>query len=586
MSKQLKYIPWQGWEEVEKIGEGSFGAVYKIKHSLLGTEEYAALKVISVPWNKSNIKSMRAEGMDDEAITKSIKDEADNVLNEYKNLLALQGTPNIVHCKMVHCEEHSDAKGYDIYILMELLTPLLERVNELKGVEKQVIRFGMEMCDALVACENKGILHRDIKPENVFVSETGIYKLGDFGIARSMDHTTYATQGVGTPSYMAPEVDNGEKYSKQADIYSLGIMLYWLLNEGRIPFLPLPPKPVTGTDRQTALKRRKNGEQIPAPKNGSKELQAIVLKACSFDPKDRYQSAREMLEALKQLSADVAEPEFEQQPTPDGQEEPEENTVGPVFTQKSSNGEEETNRTVGPQFPHKRKVIDEPEPERHHMRKGFAYILCLLGVIAIVSTIALSGNKNKTKVTIPVVLHQHEWREANYNNPKTCITCGEIEGSKKEPTARLQLADIIEFSTATSVMEQRGIEDFGPDNLYDQNTLTYWVEGADGSGIGESAKLHFNSTYAIKELTFLVGSQYQVDSTYFTMHNRPSKLKLHFSDGTSESIYLQDTSDYQTVILSEYHYSTYVEITIEEVYAGTHWNETPFAEVDVLAYNP
>lgn len=301
MSNELMYIPWPGWEKVRKIGEGSFGTVYEIKHDLIKGEERAALKVLSIPRNESEIKSMRAEGQDVESITQTIKDQAGNVEEEYKSMLELEGAPNIVRCNGVYSNAHKDGLGYDIYIMMELLTPLLDQVNNLIETESHIVQFGIDMCHALVACEKKGILHRDIKPENVFVSRDGIFKLGDFGVARSLDHTTYATKGVGTAPYMAPEIANGNEYNKQADIYSLGIMLYWLLNKRRTPFLPLPPEGIRTSDRENAFRRRCDGEQIPEPVDGSKELKRIVLKACAFNLADRYQSAQDMLEDLQDL---------------------------------------------------------------------------------------------------------------------------------------------------------------------------------------------------------------------------------------------------------------------------------------------
>ena len=301
MAPTLNHIPWPGWEVVRKIGAGSFGTVYEIRHDLINGEERAALKVISIPQNEGEIKSMRAEGQDAASITQTIKDRAGSIVGEYNSMRELEGTPNIVRCSGVHHEPRSNGFGYDIYIMMELLTPLLDRVDELIDTETQVIRFGMDMCNALIACEQKGILHRDIKPENVFVSRDGIFKLGDFGVARPFDHTTYATKGVGTPPYMAPEVARGRKYNKQADIYSLGIMLYWLLNKRRTPFLPLPPARIQQSDRETAFVMRCSGKQIPEPDSGSAELKRIVLKACAFDPADRFVSAEEMLRELESI---------------------------------------------------------------------------------------------------------------------------------------------------------------------------------------------------------------------------------------------------------------------------------------------
>ena len=109
---------------------------------------------------------------------------------------------------------------------------------------------------------------------------------------------------------MAPEVYKSQPYGAAADQYSLGMVLYWLLNERRTPFLPLPSavKVTTVTMEDAARKRRFDGEQIPPPAHGSKQLQAITLRACAYDPKNRFASAAEMLESLKALKNGSASP--------------------------------------------------------------------------------------------------------------------------------------------------------------------------------------------------------------------------------------------------------------------------------------
>ena len=397
---ELKYIPWPGWEMVREIGSGTFGTVYEIKHDLITEEEHAALKVLSVPQNESEIKSMRSEGLKADEITQTVKDQAGRILREYKNLSELQGAPNIVRCNAVHHEMHKDGIGVDVYILMELLIPLLDKADELLQTEAQIIDFAIDMCHALIACEEKKILHRDIKPENIFVSKEGVYKLGDFGVARNLDHTTYGTKGMGTPSYMAPEVANGGAYNKQADIYSLGIVLYWLLNKRRTPFLPLPPKGIRVSDREEALTRRCSGEPIPAPVNGSKELKRIVLKACAFDLKDRYQSAADLLVDLSALAgvqptvvspmpdtredgsdtnADGIEEEAICGPVFDevSEDQNTDETVGPVFIPSTENKSEDQERTVGPMFTPK----DKPQPPKKKKRVWPIVVVAMLAVI-------------------------------------------------------------------------------------------------------------------------------------------------------------------------------------------------------------
>ena len=215
----------------------------------------------------------------------------------------LSGNTNIVNCHDVLDIAHENDPGWDIYIRMELLTPLLRHLGNASIVpDEQVIRIGRDLCNALVLCEKRRIIHRDIKPQNIFVSEVGDYKLGDFGIARIKEGTETGTMRIGTYDYMAPEVYSGSKYNHTVDIYSLGLVLYWLLNERRGPFLDLSVPP-TDAERSSARSRRMSGEPLPPPAHGSTALQSILLKACAFLPQDRYQGAEELLSDLVLLGA-------------------------------------------------------------------------------------------------------------------------------------------------------------------------------------------------------------------------------------------------------------------------------------------
>lgn len=184
---------------------------------------------------------------------------------------------------------------------MELLTPLQKVTKERLLSEEEVIKLGKDICKALILCESRNIIHRDIKPDNIMISQFGDYKLGDFGVSKVMSHTTGATM-TGTEGYMAPEVLHIEKYGKEVDIYSLGIVMYWLLNNRRMPFIGADEKVTLVNVNQAAI-RRYQGEKIPAPKNGSDELKKIVLKACEYKPKDRYLTAQEMYDALEEIGS-------------------------------------------------------------------------------------------------------------------------------------------------------------------------------------------------------------------------------------------------------------------------------------------
>ena len=295
------------WTLVKLLGEGAYGKVYEAHREDFGTTYTAAIKVMTIPQSQSEVESARAEGMDEESVTAYFRSLVGDVVQEFALMSELKGTANIVSYEDHSVTEHSQGVGWDILIRMELLTPMIRYMEKHPMMRSDVIKLGIDMCKALELCQRYNIIHRDIKPENIFVSRTGDYKLGDFGVARTLERTTGGLSKKGTYTYMAPEIYRDEKYGSTVDIYSLGIVLYRLLNNNRAPFLPQPPQPITHSDRERALVRRFSGEPLPPPVNAEGRLSEIVLKACAFDPKDRYSSPLQMrmeLEAIQYQRAD------------------------------------------------------------------------------------------------------------------------------------------------------------------------------------------------------------------------------------------------------------------------------------------
>ena len=293
MAQQFPDVRFPGWEVIRKLGEGSFGGVYEIYRTLPdGRVEKAALKKLTVPKDNSEIRELYSQSFSKENITAHYKDQMRELVNEYTLTQELNGCRNVVACHDVQCVQHADGIGWDIYIRMELLKPL-KHVLSADYQEMAVLKLGLSLCNALLACQEHHIVHRDIKPENILVSDRGEFKLGDFGIAKVSEKTATGTM-TGTMGYMAPEVANRWHYGAQADIYSLGMVLYWMMNRRTLPFLPFPPTIPTAVQRQEAANRRFAGESFPPPVNGSRELKAIVMKACAFSTDKRYQTVREL----------------------------------------------------------------------------------------------------------------------------------------------------------------------------------------------------------------------------------------------------------------------------------------------------
>ncbi len=287
------------WKLTRLIGEGSFGKVFAAEREDFGVTYQAAVKIITIPQSQSEVQSARSEGMDDASVTAYFRSFVEEIIKEFELMSKLKGTANVVSYEDHEVVPHSDGVGWDIFIRMELLTPLLTRIQNGAMTRPDVLRLGIDLCKALELCRKHNIIHRDIKPENIFVSEMGDYKLGDFGIARTVEKTTGGLSKKGTYTYMAPEVYREQPYGPAADLYSLGLVLYRLLNDNRTPFLPPYPQPITHSDRESALARRMGGEALPTPCNAEGPLADIILKACAFDPKDRYASADALRQALE-----------------------------------------------------------------------------------------------------------------------------------------------------------------------------------------------------------------------------------------------------------------------------------------------
>ena len=294
-------LPWPDWKIVKYLGGGAYGKVYEIERTISGTQEKekAALKIVSRPKDEDEIEEYEVSGYDKESIIESYKSEIQNYVQEYKLMKALQGQTNIVSCDDFTVVWNENGIGGKVFIRMELLTPLNQVLKERALSVEEIIQLGKDIASALILCEKKNIIHRDIKPANIMVSQFGNYKLGDFGVSKIMDHATYAT-AMGTPEYQAPEVVHMKKYGQTADIYSLGITLYWLLNNRRMPFIGANEQ-LTVEQKNEAMEKRYRGEKLPAPKNGSAKLKKIVLKACEYNPEDRYASAQELYDDLDTL---------------------------------------------------------------------------------------------------------------------------------------------------------------------------------------------------------------------------------------------------------------------------------------------
>lgn len=305
IQQQLSGV-WPNWRVTKKLGNGSYGSVYEIIRNDLAIKYTCALKVLNMRAQDSGHYESADYTVSIDRITDTDIDEfVHGVTSEIEAMIRLKGVPNIVTI-----EDYALLRtpyGCTILIRMEELEPM-ESYFKRKGgspAKEDLVRLGTDICSALSFCEKNNILHRDIKPGNLFYSEKAGFKLGDFGISRTMDFILEkaSMSGIGTPRYIAPEIYHGERYNNTADIYSLGLVLYVLAN-GSIPPLcddepGLSPDSLSTSRLHEANMRRLNeGKRLPPPRYADEALASVICTACEPKPENRFQTAEAFRNAL------------------------------------------------------------------------------------------------------------------------------------------------------------------------------------------------------------------------------------------------------------------------------------------------
>ena len=291
---------WTDWKVTEKIGEGSFGQVFKAEKESYGIKQESAIKVVRIPSDEAELNRIQSGfGLNEEELKEYFYPEVEKLKKEIVLMQELGEDSNIVRILDFEIIDASDVTvGWYILIRMELLECLENYIKRNDLTVGEVISIGEDILTSLEVCEEKNIIHRDIKPANLFRNYKGVYKLGDFGIARDMRAGIGSLSHKGTENYMAPEVYLGKNYTSNIDIYSLGIVLYRLLNKNRLPFMD--EEKLTAGSIERAFQKRNTGVELTKPMEASDTLYEIIKKMCAYNPNERFQNAFEVKKALSE----------------------------------------------------------------------------------------------------------------------------------------------------------------------------------------------------------------------------------------------------------------------------------------------
>ncbi|NLP46628.1 MAG: Stk1 family PASTA domain-containing Ser/Thr kinase [Epulopiscium sp.] len=279
------------YEIIEKIGAGGMSIVYKARCNKL--QRYVAIKIL------------REEFITDEEFVKRFRIEA-------------QAAASLSHPNIVNVYDVGNEKDI-YYIVMEYIQgKTLKQWIQEKGIlsSKEILNIAIPIANALNHAHKHHIIHRDIKPQNILVTDEGMVKVTDFGIARATTNSTVTAMGnaIGSVHYFSPEQARGGYVDEKSDIYSLGITMYEMATN-TLPFQ---------ADSPVSVALQHINEDLPKPstinENLAKSLEGIIIKATQKRPELRYQTVEELLKDMKKalLNPDenfVLLPDIENSPT-------------------------------------------------------------------------------------------------------------------------------------------------------------------------------------------------------------------------------------------------------------------------------
>lgn len=333
------------YELLEQIGEGGMALVYKARCRILD-------RIVA-------IKLLKEEFARDDNFVQRFKTEA--------HAVASLSHPNLVNIYDVGQQDNN------YYIVMEYVEgkTLKELIEEDAPLSiERAVDIAIMICDGLQHAHEKGIIHRDIKPHNILITESGIVKVADFGIAQAITkHTiTFGGNVIGSVHYISPEQAKGEPLTPATDIYSVGCVLYEMLT-GQIPYDAESPITI-------ALKHIH--DEVPSPRLLNTAipvgLEGIIVKAMEKLPKHRFNTAEEMRNALLNIHSQYFS----------------------AYTSKHKNGK----TLIMPPLPEGR----DPDMARRKMRPGAAIVLVALLGLFLGVVYQLSGSFFGKEVEVPNIV--------------------------------------------------------------------------------------------------------------------------------------------------------------------------------------
>lgn len=495
-------------------------------------------------------------------------------LREAKKLHLVHDLPGVVDVYRVFGENDT------AYIIMEYLEgeSLFHRIKHhgvLSWQEAQEIF--LPAIETMAQCNDHGLIHRDISPDNLMLLPDGRVKVLDFGAAKDLSTSLGASSMVVGKTGFTPLEQYTQRGSAgpQADVYAMAATMYFAVTGD------VPPSSLERSEHDTVNWDNPRFRKLPP------HVQEAIQNAMAVFSSQRTRTMYDFLEGLQAPITPVIDPlrTYERYPE-DIQEDAPKPAANPVGGRTALYAAIAAVAVLLAALVLFLRPAPKPESQASIPATTPSTAPAVTVPPETVPEATIPPETDPApKATAPTAPdHTHSWNDADYNNPRICAICGVPLGSPKVPGDKLHLDSIVKTAEASSWAKSDNSGDHKADKIYDGRLDTNWTEGVYGTGIGEYVRFHLDGTYAIRSISIAIGSHY--NQAVYNQNCRPSKIILTFSDGSKETIALEDTSEEQTIQLSRYYYTDSIILSIAEVYTGTTYQDTIIAEVDFTAYAP
>ena len=268
-----------------EIGRGPNGTVYQVTRRLDGKK--LALKHISIPANDAQTSALIYAGaVSDEAeANRYYSLQVQDIKSELLQLNGIENAPNLLKFRGYQVDQKIIGIGFDIYLLEDLCQSLPEFLLAHHLTKLQAVNLGIDLCSSLEQLRSANLYHKDVRPNNIF-HDGSHFLLGDLGLTKKDELPYNSMPDQLITEYTAPEiVPEDSCLNETMDIYSIGLILYEIYNGYSLP-----------SENEEPFVR--SAEDLPCPEYADETLSEIILKACAYNPEERYQDPSEMKQAL------------------------------------------------------------------------------------------------------------------------------------------------------------------------------------------------------------------------------------------------------------------------------------------------